>query len=240
MFSNTIEFSTDEKYIKNYSNCLPEPIKLNIPQWFKNLNHAPGHRTIKGCMPFLDTLTSGYILKMPVDYFFSFNEYKDNEMGTLYISSFEGSGINLNNGESTFHDPRQLGSECPFNKKNKGNFFHKILNPWTIKTPPGYSCLFLPPMNNSDDRFSIIPGIVDTDSFPEEVNFPIIFNGDKYPVLRSTIKIGTPYVQVFPFKRDTWKMKITPKKDSTKSPFEIYTHILHNYKNKWWHRKSWK
>ena len=212
MFSNTIEFSTDEKYIKNYPFCNPQPTKLNIPEWFKNLNHNPRERTIKGCMPFLDTLTSGYILKMPVDYFFSFNETKDNAIGTGYISSFDGKDMNLNYGQETFHDPKQLGDKCPFNKKNKNNLFHKILNPWTIKTPSGYSCLFLPPMNNTDDRFSIIPGIVDTDTFPEEINFPIIFNGSKYPVLKSTIKIGTPYVQVFPFKRDNWKMKITSKK----------------------------
>ena len=37
MFSNTIEFSTDEKYIKNYPFCNPQPTKLNIPEWFKNL-----------------------------------------------------------------------------------------------------------------------------------------------------------------------------------------------------------
>ena len=80
-----------------------------------------------------------------------------------------------------------------------------LLNPWKIKTPKGYSCLFVPPLNNSDDRFSIIPGIVDTDTFPSEINFPIIINGDKYPVLETTIKKGTPYVQIIPFKRDSGK-----------------------------------
>ena len=64
-------------------------------------------------------------------------------------------------------------------------------------------------MNNTDDRFSIIPGIVDTDSFSLEINFPIVLNGDKYPVIKTTIKKGTPYVQVIPFKREKWKMKIT-------------------------------
>ena len=42
---------------------------------------------------------------------------------------------------------------------------HKIFNPWIIKTPPGYSCLFTSPLNNNDDRFNIIPGIVDNDIF---------------------------------------------------------------------------
>jgi hypothetical protein len=58
-----------------------------------------------------------------------------------------------------------------------------------------------------DDRFSIMPGIVDTDTFPNEINFPIVINGDKYPVLETIIEKGTPYVQIIPFKRDSWKMK---------------------------------
>ena len=37
MFSNTIEFSTDEKYIKNYPFCNPQPTKLNIPEWVKSI-----------------------------------------------------------------------------------------------------------------------------------------------------------------------------------------------------------
>ena len=61
-------------------------------------------------------------------------------------------------------------------EKNKNLPFHKILNPWIITTPPGYSTLFVPPLNNSDDRFSIIAGIVDTDTFKNEINFPIVIH----------------------------------------------------------------
>ena len=121
--------------------------------------------------------------------------------------------------------------------------FHKLLNPWIIKTPPGYSCLFLPPMNNSDDRFSIIPGIVDTDTFTSEINFPIIINGDKYPVLETVIKMGTPIAQVFPFKRESWKMVIeeeNSEKEQNKRLFDLRSTIINVYKNKWWSKKSWK
>ena len=54
-----------------------------------------------------------------------------------------------------------------------------FVSPCTIKTPPGYSCLFVPPLNNTDDRFSIIPGIVDTDKLNFEV-VPVPFR-DAYP-----------------------------------------------------------
>ena len=131
---------------------------------------------------------------------------------------------------------------CPLNKKNSDLPFHKIQNPWTIKTPPGYSCLFVPPLNNSDDRFSIIPGIVDTDTFNVEVNFPIVMNGDKYPKQELFIKKGTPYVQIIPFKRDNWKMKITPHKQNQSLMNKIFYRLnfWESYKNNFWKKKIWK
>jgi len=116
------------------------------------------------------------------------------------------------------------------------------LSPWTIKTPSGYSCLFLPPLNNADDRFSIIPGIVDTDIYPGEINFPIIVNGDKYPILETIIKMGTPFVQIIPFKREPWKMKIDnlDEKKLNKFKFKFGSSIYQTYKNLYWNKKSWK
>jgi|TARA_R110002012_G_scaffold321994_1_gene553255 hypothetical protein len=248
MFEKTIEFSANEKFIKHNTEYLPVPIKLNIPKWYKELEHTIHNKTVKGCMPFLDTLTSGYLLKMPIDYYLEHNV--KNEKGNLDTGSCSGQKrvnnfsdkINLNyDTVKQLHEPDQLKGS-PLLEKNKGLSFHKILNPWTIKTPPGYSCLFLPPMNNTDDRFSIIPGIVDTDSFPTEINFPILLNGDKYPSLKTLIKKGTPYVQIFPFKREQWKMQITKITDEKRKEMDFFsfTQILHNYKIKFWSKKSWK
>ena len=44
-------------------NILPQPIKLNIPKWFKSLNHGKELKTIKGCIPFLETLQTGYLIR---------------------------------------------------------------------------------------------------------------------------------------------------------------------------------
>jgi hypothetical protein len=97
-------------------------------------------------------------------------------------------------------------------------------------------------MNNSDDRFSIIPGIVDTDNFSNEINFPIVINGDKYPILETIIKKGTPYIQIIPFKRDPWKMtlKSRPQKEVQNSRLFYGLKVLNIYKDKYWSKKSWK
>ena len=128
-------------------------------------------------------------------------------------------------------------------EKNKNLPFYKFLNPFIIKTPPGYSCLFLSPMNNRDDRFEIIPGIVDTDTFEYEINFPFVINGDKYETLETVIERGTPIAQIIPFKRESWEMEIEGKKNYTGytlKGFQLYKKIINNYKTFLWRKKSWK
>lgn len=248
MFYKKIEFICNEKYLK-FTKIKPEPSVLNIPQWYKNLTHTFDNSTIKGCIPFLDTLTAGYILKMPIDYRIKHNIKKDGVRHTHGSSVLEhdnkssmSAKLNINKLDFEMHQINQLGKECPYIQKNKDLPIHKILNPWIIKTPPGYSCLFVPPLNNADDRFSIIPGIVDTDTFPQEVNFPMIINGDKYPILETVVKIGTPYVQVIPFKRDKWKMSFGVEKNDEKDKrfFWQKLTVLNTYKNNWWSKKLWK
>jgi len=251
MFDKEIEFSAHEDYFK-LKEDYPIPAKLNIPEWYKKLEHTVLEKTVKGCMPFLDSLTAGYILKMPQDFYIRHNIDNENEKREKFKDSFQIFGLhdktqilyakslNLNSGVD-IHPPKQLEGS-PLIEKNKNLPFYKILNPWKIKTSKGYSCLFVPPLNNTDDRFSIIPAIVDTDTFTEEINFPIVINGDKYPVLEDLIKKGTPYVQIIPFKRDKWKMKTKPRNSKEIQNARIFHNlkVINNYKDIWWSKKSWK
>ena len=54
------------------------------------------------------------------------------------------------------------------------------------------------------------------------------------------IKEGTPYVQVIPFKRDSWKMKIIPKKNAEITRLSAVRSVFHSYKEYFWKKKSWK
>jgi hypothetical protein len=251
MFYKEIEFSAHEDYFA-LKEDYPIPAKLNIPEWFKKLNHEYENMTVKGCMPFLDGLTSGYILKIPQDFKIRHNVDNKDEKGNEIKDSFQTFGLhawqnfihskslNFNSGFDT-HPTKQLEGS-PLIDKNKKLPFYKILNPWIIKTPKGYSCLFVPPLNNSDDRFSIIPAIVDTDTFVNEINFPIVINGDKYPVLETVVKRGTPYVQIIPFKRESWKMTVKPKKQKDLQNTTLFysLDLMGRYKDNFWKKKSWK
>jgi hypothetical protein len=247
MFEKTIEFESHEDYVY-LKQDYPKPIKLNVPDWYKKLKHSFLNPTIKGCMPFLDTLTSGYLLSTPQDLYIEHNIKDVNgDFGTWLHAALKGftetnykEFINLNCFKPELHPPIQLEG-CPYVEKNKNLPFHKIMNPWIIKTPPGYSCLFLPPLNNTDDRFSIIPGIVNTDTFKSHINFPIVINGDKYKELSTMIEKGTPYVQVIPFKRDNWKMKISKAKVKKMKWDDFWYNLtsFNSYKNKIWNKVKW-
>ena len=128
MFDKEIEFSAHEDYFA-LKEDYPTPIKLNIPEWYKKLDHTILNKTVKGCMPFLDTLTSGYLLKMTQDFNVRHNIDNKNEKGEIFKDSFQTFGlhdmtqilgarsINLNSGQD-IHSIKQVEGS-PFINKNK-------------------------------------------------------------------------------------------------------------------------
>ena len=124
MFENIIKFKANKEFIENNKDNLPVPIKTNIPDWFKKLEHSPGNLTIKGCIPFLETLTSGYLLKMPLDYHLQHNIEVQGEKKTgfqtgMFADQPLAEKINLNyDKRHYFHSTNQLKGS-PFIEKNK-------------------------------------------------------------------------------------------------------------------------
>ena len=101
MFNKEIEFSAHKDYF-TLKEDYPIPVKLNIPRWYKKLEYTIENRNIKGCMPFLDTLTSGYLLKMPQDFHLRHNVDNENEKGEKFKDSFQTFGLHNNLGKLSF------------------------------------------------------------------------------------------------------------------------------------------
>jgi|TARA_R100001530_G_C4301395_1_gene150565 hypothetical protein len=243
-----IEFITSNNYLNAIGVEKPEPIKLNIPEWYKKLDHSMEKRTIKGCMPFLDALSAGYLLRCPQDLYFNYGLIsRKGEPDVSYKNALdeegriEMEGTNLNCRHPEAHKVDQYPD--PIIKKEQANRpILKILNPWIIRTPPGYSCLFTSPLNNHHYPWQIISGIVDTDTFNKEVNFPFKVNVEKIENKDKTFIInkGTPYVQIIPFKRENWIMKIKAKIPGDRSNLFYPLKLVHVYKSMFWNKKSWK
>jgi len=161
--------------------------------------------TIKRCMPVFDAIVAGYIITLPADVYVSIQEYepKDAETGeviqdlpTKKMQHFEWSNFGL----VSFH-PIEQAPEHPARNEHP---YAKWINPWSIRTPKGYSTLFVQPMHR-EAPFTILPGIVDTDEYFAPVNFPMVINDSNFEGL---IPKGTPIAQVIPFKRDDWELQL--------------------------------
>jgi len=207
----------------------PKPASHFIPQEYKKLSrfnennlHKP---TVKTCMPFLDSLTAGYIIPFDQDYIV---DSVENDFTVL--------PANKESEDFGFHNKAQLPEKW---HKTTGENAGKFHNKWLVKTPPGYSCLFIKPMNRIESRFEIISGVVDTDTYISLINFPFILHKRNKQFI---IKKGEPMVQVIPFKRESWKIwsGFYLEKLHRKTLNLINSEWMDRYKKFFWSKKSFK
>lgn len=194
-----------------------------LPDWYKNMplvaetKNKDGLKdsTIKRCMPVFDSLSMGYFLVTTRDYVFSYNMEDDK-------SSFS-SEMSDKNLPITMHQMAQLpGVEL---SSEYIKHAYKWYNPYSIKTPEGYSVLFTQPLNRMDLPFTVMSGVVDTDSYFAPVQFPFLMKNN----FSGTIKKGTPVVQIIPFKREEWKHSVYD--DSSKEVVENHHKLAVEFEN---------
>lgn len=211
----------------------PKPALKLIPEWYKDTeSYINGEKkptgdgltaiTIKRCMPVFDAMTAGYIIESPADVWVSTKD------GNPY---YEWSSLNL----ISFHPIEQ----APLHPDRKSSAYPKWMNPWAIKTPNGYSTMFVQPFHRQS-VFTILPGIVDTDRYTAPVNFPFVLND---PQFEGLIPVGTPIAQVIPFKRESWKIEIG--KDENIQEYltidqKLRTKFFDRYKSMFWSKKEYK
>jgi hypothetical protein len=202
--SKLLRFKTFKTRLGDYP--VPLPAVKCLPDWYRKMASSMKgkgeprttieddrlvlYSTIKQCMPVLDVLSIGYMLRLPVD---------------LQVTKLE-------NGEYTFHwtaenpfdswienHPMGQVNAKYFTDRQSGSYVYKVICPFTINTPKGYSCLFIPPLYR-DNKIKILEGLVCTDTFPI-VNFPFFINTDEDEFI---LEAGTPIAQIIPIKRENW------------------------------------
>jgi hypothetical protein len=210
----------------------PQPASKLIPDWYKKTeSYMYGEKkpdgaggivgTIKRCVPVFDAISAGYIIKSPADIFVSLRDGKQ---------WFEWSDFNL----ITFHPIIQ----APEHPDKKPFPYPKWNNLWSIKTPKGYSTLFVQPFHR-ESVFTILPGIVDTDQYTAPINFPFVIND---PTFEGLIPKDTPIAQVIPFKRDSWNIKLGDEKDVAQAKLilrKLQSKFFDKYKLMFWTKKEY-
>lgn len=219
-----IEFYNDDQAIVDL--FPPKPANKVVPDWYKDLPmwidrpsekvHVP---TIKHCMPVQDMITSGYIL---------FNHYETHLIPTKNQWGYDDYFVKCP------HKPH-IGAhhhlQMPLEIDGKNQNYFKIANSWMIKTPPGYSCLFVQPFYHMEERYRLLPGIVDTDLHDMSIEFPGFLLSQEDVILQP----GDPLIQIIPFKRDEWSMTVQHQvKKRSKLEFfweAAYRRVFHQKKS---------
>jgi antitoxin (DNA-binding transcriptional repressor) of toxin-antitoxin stability system len=206
-----------------------------IPRWYKDMgsyldnirqpqSDYGTNATVKKCIPVFDAMTSGYLIVLHSDTHFVWNGV-DHDIGMpvntkKYISSH----------------PSWQAEKHP-NNLNYMSKFYKYVSPWSLKTPKGYSALFLPPMHH-DNFIEILPGIVDTDVYNSPVQLPFVMSRFEEDIV---IEAGTPIAQVIPIKREPWVLSESDLSEkSSKTQSAIRSKFFEAYKNTFWSRKSYQ
>lgn len=238
-----ITFISHQMYNGNPS-LEPKPGKTQVPKWFSSANkywkeegqtevikHEWGAEVLgfKACPALLDIFLDGYYLTTPCDILF----YK-NPDNNLIIAKTEKGFENFIGSRSPME-----GFAVPYGYDSQ--HFHWYPN-WGVRLEKGYSAIFMSPLNRYDLPFISTAGIIDSDMLDTPGFIPFFLRND----FSGLIPAGTPYLQVFPFKRESWNMEVEYLNEReiierhNKSGNFLRTSDGGQYKKYLWNRKSYE
>ncbi|WP_373414234.1 DUF6065 family protein [Ensifer aridi] len=205
----------------------PVLAKTILPDWFRKLPAVdPAHLsttnnglTVKRCMPFLDAMATGWILPIAATVRL---EIKDNGRSVEAGWEFDRVMVSNHGAHQVAGNPREPAPPCKFH------------NYWSIRTPPGWSCLFLPPLNRPGQPFECVAGIVDTDTYAAHIHFPFFATA---PDGLYSVEKGTPLVQVIPFRRDAAAVTAEIRAETRMEATERETVHRNTIAGQGWYRK---
>lgn len=209
------------------------PAKNHIPQWYKKIPQWKNNEvftmgkgfniTVKHCMPFLDSLRSGYMIVLPNDL------YVKNNNGAPYIT--------WNNADfpPSWRDEPADPSLVP-----AGHYHNEFL--WKTGTantvPVGYSILFTHPLNRHDLPFTTLSGIVDGGLIMNPTGQIPFYIKEGF---EGIIPQGTPIIQLIPFRQENWSIEKSKGlvEQSYKHNKQTISVISGWYKKTFWTRKNY-
>ena len=218
--------------------CIPRPqsSKRYIPEWFKDMpievptiDGLGSDRTAKKCIPFLDSLTSGYTQELPCDVYISCNT-EENDPEINY--KWEGGIRPLS---TRREDTRSSNSMPHFPGYYKTEFHWNTF--WEPKTPTGYSTLYFHPANRFDLQFMTHNAIIDTDKWPITGPIPFVLKKG----FSGLIPAGTPIYQMIFIKREVWDSEGTEydEKYVKRTMYSVRKFISDGYKKQIWSKKEY-
>lgn len=197
-----------EQFDAEYMNSCVKLAKTNMPNWFKESSSYMGDRndkrllykrmTIKKCIPVFDYLSYGINLYMPFSIFVE-GTYPERQIHA------PGFGAESNYSLKHFcglgeHPEEQIQKFFVPSKFERRAF--KMNFPYIIKTPKGYSSIYVQPQNELYENMYFPRALVNTDSYWNQVNFPFFLSKD----FEGTIDAGSHFMSIFFVKRENTEL----------------------------------
>lgn len=243
----SLKFIANEEYIDILP---PVPSSKLIPKWYRDgdmyihnqtgvrlennsENAGPGMRS---CMPFFDSLASGYMLVTWCDLEitknseeeFEYNYIEKNDNGDWIKASGNPDMVGIRTGDVGITIPRPEGFAR-----------HHLVwkGKWGVELPKGWSMLFTHPLNQYDLPFFSLSGIIDSDMFSPSGNLPFFIKKGWTGIIPK----GTPLIQLIPIKRSEWiaSLNTTKRKQSFLSKM-VRSEKMGVYKKNMWHPKKYR
>ena len=191
----------------------PSPASQHVPKWYKDGEMYLNARTglididdpsavvagLKTCNPFLDAISSGYMLTTWVDIEITKNynnefefKYLEKDKNDEYIES-------VKNWDMVSTRKGDIGHTIP--RPNGYSHVHLVwAGKWGIQVPKGWSILLTHPLNQNQFPFYTLSGLMDSDRFFSQGNIPFFIQEGWTGIIPK----GTPFAQLIPIKRSSW------------------------------------
>ena len=210
-----------------------KPAKSHIPEWYKNIKGYNKNNlkfdqytnsptlNLKSCMPFFDSLNTGYIVELAQDIYV---QIRDGIPWISWMSQPDPLGVR-EVGENIIPTPHGY---------SQTHFVWKY--PHILSAKNGYSAIVTHPFNRHDLPFISLTGIIDIDVLVGNGSIPFFIQEG----FEGLIPRGTPILQIIPFKRESWKIN---KDDSlieknNKETIDKQRSMIGWYKSKRWQKKE--
>lgn len=206
--------------------------KTLVPKWFKDVPKFKGGRlnreilkTIKQCVPFGDSFTTGYMVTLAHDLVVDYRDGAERPYINWVNINQTHPPVGLRDNDSTD------GMPIPHGYNGTHYIWHL---PISFKISNGYSAILTHPLNRYDLPFLTTTGVFDGGyAFAPYSNIPFFLKQD----FEGLISQGTPIAQLLPFKTESWKSK---QNSSLIEEGELNRRKSHLVTSGWYKKTFWK
>jgi hypothetical protein len=201
-----------------------------LPNWYREakryLDDDTSKSTFKACMSFFDAMSVGYVLTTPADIVVEIN---GNDLSITIDDKYK-NFLQMRPPMQDFAVP-------------DGCYAHHLalLPQWGLRLPEGYSALYMAPLNRFDLPFITTNGVVENDKMDTPGMIPVFLKQN----FKGVIPKGTPFVQILPFKRESWSKKVITLTQKEADEKRNVANIFRSeptgvYKKIYWERKVYE